>query len=95
MEEQVARFRDTARPNSGIRDWPPYDRADAADPAGQLAPWALAFAATTRAPTAFSAVLAGALRTRLLGSVAAMAWLRRAFAACFAGLAARLAMERA
>lgn len=25
------RFRDTARPNTGIRDWPPYDRAGAAD----------------------------------------------------------------
>jgi arylsulfatase A-like enzyme len=27
------RFRDAARPNSGIRDWPPYDRLGAADAA--------------------------------------------------------------
>lgn len=41
------------------------------------------------------AVFAAALRTRVLGSARAMRWLNRAFAAVFAALAGRLALERA
>jgi len=40
-------------------------------------------------------VFAAAARTRILGSARAMAWLNRGFAAIFAALGARLALERA
>jgi threonine/homoserine/homoserine lactone efflux protein len=41
------------------------------------------------------ALLAGTMRARVLSSPSAMTWLRRAFAASFAALGARLALERA
>lgn len=40
-------------------------------------------------------IFAAAARTRLLGSARVMAWLSRSFAAIFAALAGRLALERA
>ncbi|MND09098.1 hypothetical protein D3C83_321810 [compost metagenome] len=52
------------------------------------------FAALTFLTFALYALGARVMRTRLLASARAMAWLRRAFAASFAALGARLALER-
>ena len=41
------------------------------------------------------AILAGAARKWVIERTSVMTWLRRAFAASFAALAARLALERA
>ena len=54
----------------------------------------LAFVAITFLTFALYAFAAGWMREAILGSPAAMRWLRRAFAASFAGLGARLAFER-
>lgn len=53
------------------------------------------FVAMTAGVFLLYALAAGWLRTRLLGSVRAMTWMRRSFAASFAALGARLAIERA
>ncbi|MDQ1847127.1 LysE family translocator [Gemmobacter fulvus] len=55
----------------------------------------LGFSAMTFVTFLLYAVLAATGRRALLGSPSVMAWLRRAFAASFAGLGAKLAMERA
>jgi threonine/homoserine/homoserine lactone efflux protein len=55
----------------------------------------LGFVALTFATFALYAVAAGWMRRAIVGSPVAMRWLRRAFAASFAGLGARLALERA
>jgi len=51
--------------------------------------------AMTFAVFAIYGLFAGAFRARLLSSNRAMAWLNRSFAAVFAALAGRLALERA
>lgn len=53
------------------------------------------FAAMTFATFVLYALLAAGGRQAVLGSPRVMTWLRRAFAASFAGLGARLALERA
>ena len=53
------------------------------------------FAAITFATFVFYAALAATGRARVLGNERLMTWLRRAFAASFAGLGLKLAMERA
>lgn len=55
----------------------------------------LAFVAMTFLTFAVYALAAGWMRTAIVDSPRAMLWLRRAFAASFAGLGARLALERA
>ena len=55
----------------------------------------LGFSAMTFVTFLLYAVLAATGRRALLGSPSVMAWLRRAFATSFAGLGAKLAMERA
>lgn len=63
--------------------------------AAKLAELGLGFAAVTLLTFLGYAVLAATGRRRLLASAAAMRWLRRAFAASFAGLGLKLATERA
>ena len=53
------------------------------------------FVAMTAGVFLLYALAAGWLRSRVLGSPRAMTWLRRVFAASFAGLGAKLALERA
>ncbi len=61
----------------------------------QLITLGISFVAMTAATFALYALLAGTMRNRILSSERAMTWLRRAFAATFAALAGRLALERA
>ena len=61
---------------------------------GPLVELGLGFVAMTAAVMTGYAIFAAALRTRLLSSRRAMHWMRRAFAASFAALGARLALER-
>lgn len=61
----------------------------------QMAELGFGFSAITFATFVLYALLAAGGRHRVLGSPSAMAWLRRAFAASFAALGARLALERA
>ena len=63
--------------------------------AAQLIELGLGFVAMTAGVFLLYALAAGWLRSRVLGSERAMAWLRRAFAASLAGLGAKLAFERA
>ncbi|MCB1361322.1 MAG: LysE family translocator [Rhodobacter sp.] len=65
------------------------------DPAQRLMTLGLGFIAMTAAVFVLYALGAGWLRARLLGSERAMRWLRRAFAASFAALGLKLALERA
>lgn len=62
---------------------------------GALVELGFAFVAMTFLTFALYAVAAGWMRDVVVGSPVAMRWLRRAFAASFAGLGARLAFERA
>jgi threonine/homoserine/homoserine lactone efflux protein len=55
----------------------------------------LGFTAMTFVTFAAYALAAGFARQAILGNATVMSWLRRAFAASFAALGARLAMERA
>ena len=74
---------------------PQFVAADAPDAGRRLVELGLTFTAMTFAVFALYAALAGVMRARVLGSRRAMAWLRRAFAASFAALGLRLALERA
>jgi threonine/homoserine/homoserine lactone efflux protein len=74
---------------------PQFIPADAAHPTALLIQLGLGFVAMTAAVFILYALAAGWLRARLLGSERAMTWLRRAFAASFAGLGVKLAMDRA
>ncbi len=60
----------------------------------QLLELGLGFVAITGLVMAGYALAAGTLRGYLVESPVAMTWLRRVFAACFAGLGLRLAAER-
>ena len=62
---------------------------------GLMVELGLGFAAMTFATFLLYALIAASGRQRLLGSPRLMGWLRRAFAASFAALGLRLAMERA
>jgi len=73
---------------------PQFVSADAAA-GGMIVELGLVFVAMTFATFALYALAAGWMRSAVVGSPAAMRWLRRAFAASFAGLGARLALERA
>ncbi|NDV02124.1 LysE family translocator [Pseudoroseicyclus tamaricis] len=61
----------------------------------EVAELGLAFSAVTFATFVLYAALAASGRHLILGSERAMAWMRRAFAASFAGLGLKLALERA
>jgi len=74
---------------------PQFMPADAANPALLLVELGAVFVAMTGAVMIFYALVASAIRVHLVENVRAMTWLRRAFAASFAGLAARLMTERA
>ncbi len=74
---------------------PQFVPAGAPDATARLIELGLCFTAMTFAVFALYALLAGTLRARVLSSRRAMAWLRRAFAASFALLGARLALEQA
>jgi threonine/homoserine/homoserine lactone efflux protein len=74
---------------------PQFVPAAAPDASAMLIELGLTFTAMTFAVFALYALAAGSVRRRLLESRRAMAWLRRAFAASFALLGARLALERA
>ena len=62
---------------------------------GDLVELGLAFTAMTFATFTLYAILAASTRHAVLASPAVLTWLRRAFAASFAALGARLALERA
>ncbi|WP_370209153.1 LysE family translocator [Pararhodobacter marinus] len=74
---------------------PPFIPAGAPDATALLIELGLGFVAMTAGVFLLYALAAGWLRSRVLGSERAMTWLRRAFAASFAGLGAKLAFERA
>ncbi|MEC7256864.1 MAG: LysE family translocator [Pseudomonadota bacterium] len=74
---------------------PQFMSADAAAPALQMAQLGAGFVAMTGAVMVGYALVASVLRTHLVENQCAMTWMRRVFAASFAGLAARLMTERA
>ncbi len=74
---------------------PPFLSGDAARAGLELSAMGGAFMAMTFAVFALHGLFAGAFRDRILSSERAMAWLNRSFAAMFAALAGRLALERA
>jgi len=74
---------------------PQFIPAGSPDAAALLVELGLGFVALTAGTFLLYALAAGWLRHRILGSERAMTWLRRAFAASFAALGARLALERA
>ena len=74
---------------------PQFIPAGTAGPTLLLVQLGLGFVAMTFVVFLLYALLAGTMRARLLASARAMAWLRRAFAASFAALGLRLALERA
>ena len=74
---------------------PPFLTGDPATAGAEMAALGAVFMGLTFAVFALYGTFAAAARDRVLASPAAMRWLGRAFAAAFAGLAARLAAERA
>ena len=74
---------------------PQFIPASAPDATAQLIELGLVFVAMTAGVFLLYALAAGALRRRLLESARAMTWLRRLFAASFAGLGLKLALQRA
>ncbi|WP_370224108.1 LysE family translocator [Pararhodobacter marinus] len=74
---------------------PQFIPVGAPDATALLIELGLGFVAMTAGVFLLYALAAGWLRSRVLGSERAMTWLRRAFAASFAGLGAKLAFERA
>ncbi|MFC2969392.1 LysE family translocator [Acidimangrovimonas pyrenivorans] len=74
---------------------PQFIPAGAPDATLRLTELGLGFVAMTFAVFVGYAVLAGSLRRAVLARPRVMAWIRRAFAASFAGLGLRLALERA
>ncbi|MCB1343020.1 MAG: LysE family translocator [Pseudooceanicola sp.] len=74
---------------------PQFIPADAAAPTALMVELGLGFVAMTGLVMAGYALAAGGVRVWITGNETAMRWLRRAFAASFAALAARLATERA
>lgn len=74
---------------------PQFIPANAPEPLGLMAELGLAFGAVTFGTFLVYAAIAATGRRTVLGNEAAMTWVRRAFAASFAALGARLALERA
>ena len=74
---------------------PQFLPAGSATPTQDLVGLGLGFVLITGAVMAGYALAAGALRRHVVESARAMAWLRRLFAASFAGLGVKLALERA
>lgn len=74
---------------------PQFIPAEAPDATLRLTELGLGFVAMTFAVFVGYAVLAGSLRRAVLARPRVMTWMRRAFAASFAGLGLRLALERA
>lgn len=74
---------------------PPFLSGDPARATLEMAALGGVFMAMTFGVFAVYGLFAGAVRDRLLQSERAMAWLNRSFAAVFAALAGRLALERA
>lgn len=74
---------------------PQFIPADAAAPGALLVQLGLGFVAMTFAVFLGYALAAGWLRRWIVESPAVMAWMRRVFAATFAGLGLKLALERA
>ncbi|MCA2013025.1 LysE family translocator [Pararhodobacter sp. CCB-MM2] len=74
---------------------PQFIPAGAPDATALLIQLGLGFVAMTAGVFLLYALAAGWLRSRVLGSERAMTWMRRAFAASFAALGAKLALERA
>ncbi len=74
---------------------PPFLSGDPATATLEMGLLGLVFMALTFAVFVLYGLFAAAARRFILGSETAMRWFNRAFAAIFAGLAARLALERA
>jgi len=74
---------------------PQFIPAGAAHPTALLVELGLGFVGMTFGVFVLYAAAAGWLRSRIVESPRAMAWMRRAFAASFAGLGLKLALERA
>ncbi|SFI84500.1 LysE family translocator [Jannaschia pohangensis] len=74
---------------------PPFLSGDPARVTVEMMGLGVVFMAMTFGVFLVYGLFAGAFRDRLLGSQRAMAWLNRSFAAVFAALAGRLALERA
>lgn len=74
---------------------PPFLSGDPASATAEMLLLGGVFMALTLAVFALYGVFAAFVRTWLLESATAMRWLNRSFAAIFAGLAGRLALERA
>jgi threonine/homoserine/homoserine lactone efflux protein len=73
---------------------PPFLSANPATATFEMALLGAVFMAMTFAVFVIYGVFAAVARRRLLGSTLVMAWLNRSFAAIFAALAGRLALER-
>ncbi len=73
---------------------PQFVRPDAAEPVRAMVELSLVFMALTFLVFALYGVLAAAFRRHVLASVAIQRWMRRGFAAAFAGLALQLALAR-
>ena len=74
---------------------PPFLSGKVATAASEMASLGAVFMAMTFAVFVAYGLFAGAFRDAVLSSARAMAWLNRGFAAVFAALAGRLALERA
>jgi len=74
---------------------PPFLSGDPATATAEMALLGGVFMAMTFAVFVLYGLFAATARTRVLGSETAMRWARRGFAAVFAALAGRLALERA
>ncbi|MGB3555493.1 MAG: LysE family translocator [Jannaschia sp.] len=74
---------------------PPFLSGDPARATVEMAGLGTVFMGMTFAIFAVYGLFAGAFRSRVLSSRRAMVWLNRSFAAVFAALAGRLALERA
>ena len=74
---------------------PPFLSGDAASATAEMTLLGAVFMALTFAVFALYGMMASAARDRFLASASAMRWLNRSFAALFAALAGRLALERA
>jgi threonine/homoserine/homoserine lactone efflux protein len=74
---------------------PPFLSGNSATATAEMALLGAVFMALTFAVFVLYGVFAAAARSKLLGSKRVMGWLSRSFAAIFAALAGRLALERA
>lgn len=73
---------------------PQFVRADEASPVGRMLELSLVFMALTFVIFAAYGAFAAAVRRHVISSASVQAWMRRGFAAAFAGLAAQLAFTQ-